>query len=421
MAQHLHSCSLFPRAGPPLARSDGTAKGGSVIGFTKLLCGRATVAEAVRQQASGSVAPHLLQFSGSDRPLVVWNVTYRCNLRCAHCYIDAHERSACGELTSEEALALVNDLAEMRVPVLLFSGGEPLMRKDTLGLARYALEKGLRPVLSSNGTLIDAHMASRIRAAGVQYVGVSIDGLEATHDRFRCMPGAFRAAVDGIRHCNQAGVKAGIRFTLSAINCADLPGVLDLVEELAVPRFCLYHLVYSGRGTALKGHDVAPAQRRAAIQTLIERVLDWERRGVDTEVLTTDQHADGVLLQAHMAERDPDRADEVRRLLQMHGGCSAGCKMANIDPLGDVHACQFWGHVSLGNVRQRKFSAIWRDQGNRVLCDLRRKQDLIKGKCAECAHKDVCGGCRIRAEAVFGDAWAEDPACYLTAEERAGA
>ena len=164
----------------------------------------------------------------------------------------------------------------------------------------------------------------------------------------------------------------------------------------------------------------APGGRGAAIELLIERVLDWERRGVQTEVVTADQHADGAFLHAYVARRGPARADEVARLLERHGGCSAGCTIASVDPLGFVHACQFWGGVSLGNVRVRRFSEIWRDPDNPTLCDLRGKRDRLKGKCAECAYREVCGGCRVRAEAVYGDAWAEDPACYLAAQERAG-
>ncbi len=374
----------------------------------------------MRQSASGSVTPDMLHFSHHDRPLVVWNVTYRCNLECAHCYIDAEERSSRDELTTAEAQRMIDDLAEMRVPVLLFSGGEPLTRNDTLDLARYATDRNLRSVLSTNGTLIDREMAQRIKASGVQYVGVSIDGLGPTHDRFRCRRGAFRAAVDGIRNCIAVGLKSGIRFTLNALNYADLPAVLDLVEELNVPRFCMYHLVYSGRGSDLRDRDVTPEQRRRAVALLIDRTLDWDRRGIRTEVLTTDQQADGAYLHAYITENLPDRVGEVRRLLEMHGGCSAGCKISNVDPAGNVHACPFWGHVTLGNVGERRFSEIWRDPDNPMLKQLRRKHELVKGKCAECAYKEVCAGCRIRAEAAFGDPWAEDPACYLTAEERCG-
>lgn len=374
--------------------------------------------EAIRQQTSGDIQHGMLQFSMADRPLVVWNVTYRCNLKCSHCYIDADEQCSGDELTTEQARAMIDDLAEMQVPVLLFSGGEPLMRKDVLELGRYATDRGLRSVLSSNGTLVNPAKAALICEAGFKYVGVSIDGLEAIHDRFRCHKGAFRAAVEGIRNCHATGVKAGIRFTLNADNYSDLPGVLDLVEELDVKRFCMYHLVYSGRGSEMKDRDVTAEQRRTAINLLIERALDWDKRGVDTEILTTDQHADGVYLQAYISKNLPERVGEVHKLLEMHGGCSAGCKMSNVDPVGNVHACQFWGHETLGNVKQRKFSEIWLDPDHALLSKLRRKQELIKGKCAECVHKNVCGGCRIRAESVFGDMWAEDPACYLTAGER---
>ncbi|MBM4039778.1 MAG: radical SAM protein [Planctomycetes bacterium] len=389
-----------------------------MIGFTKLLCGTATAAEAARQQASGRVEPGLLHFSTDERPLVVWNVTHRCNLRCVHCYLDAGRRASEAELNSEEAIHLINDLAALGVPALLLSGGEPLLRKDTLGLAHYASEKGVRPVLSSNGTLITHELAARIRTAGIQYVGVSLDGLEATHDRFRGKPGAFRDALAGIQACHAAGVRTGLRFTLTAHTRADLPGLLDLAEELRVSRFCLYHLVYAGRGTQLKDQDVTPSQRRQAVQLLIDRVLDWDRRCVPIEVLTTDQHADGAFLHAWLAARDPDRAAEARRLLQRQGGCSAGCKIASIDPLGNVRPCQFWGHAALGNVRERRFSDIWRHPANPLLSQLRDRLHRVKGKCASCAHKDICGGCRIRAQAVHADLWAEDPACYLSEQER---
>lgn len=389
-----------------------------MIAFTKLLCGRATLSDAIRHKGSRDAKPHLLQFTIVNRPLVVWNVTFRCNLRCEHCYINAEDRSSGDELTTEQARSLIDDLAEMQAPVLLFSGGEPLMRRDVIGLGRYAGGKGLRPVLSSNGTLIDSEVAARIREAGFKYVGISIDGLEPTHDRFRCRKGAFEAAVRGIRNCHEAGVKAGIRFTLNADNYGDLPGVLELVEKLNVKRFCMYHLVYAGRGSDMTGRDVTPEQRRDAVDLLIRQAIDWDRRGIDTEILTTDQHADGAYLKAYIRENLPERAGEVQKLLEMHGGCSAGCKMSNIDPLGNVHACQFWGHHTLGNIKERKFREIWLDPENPFLQQLRRKQEMVKGKCATCGHKDICGGCRIRAEAVFGDVWAEDPACYLTAEER---
>jgi len=391
-----------------------------MIAFTKLLVGKAVLSEAIRQVGKKKIHHGSLQFSMTHSPLVVWNTTYSCNLKCSHCYIDAEDDCRSGELTTEQARAMIDDLAEINTPVLLFSGGEPLLRKDVLELGKYADEKGLRPVLSSNGTLVTPEMAAKIYDAGFKYVGVSIDGLEEIHDKFRCKKGAFQAALTGIRNCHAAGVKAGMRFTINADNYTDLPGVLDLVEEMGVKRFCMYHLVYAGRAGEMTGRDITPEQRREAIDMLIAKVLDWDKRGIDTEVLTTDQHADGVYVENYVREHLPERVADVHQLLEMHGGCSAGCKMSNIDPLGNVHACQFWGHQTLGNVKERKFSEIWRDEENEVLVKLRKKQELVTGKCAKCNHKAICGGCRIRAETIHGDVWAEDPACYLTEQERIG-
>jgi len=391
-----------------------------MIGFSKLLCARTTVAAAMRetQGADSGEAPRpgLLHFSSAARPVVVWNVTSRCNLRCLHCYLGAEAAEPGEELATDEGMALIDDLAQMSVPVLLLSGGEPLLREDVLALAAHAAARGLRTGLSTNGTLIDAAAARSIREAGIQYAGVSLDGMEHTHDVFRRRQGAFQEAVAGIRNCREAGVRTGIRFTLNAHNWRELPDVLDVCEALEVPRFCMYHLVYAGRAREMMSQDVTADQRRQAVQWLIERALDWGRRGVDTEIVTTDNHADGVLLYHYVREHAPERADDVLRLLHMHGGCSAGCKIANIDPRGGVHPCQFWDSLTVGSVREGRFSEIW-DQGHPLLADLRRKQELVRGRCGECLYKDVCAGCRIRAQAVHGDYWAEDPACYLSDEE----
>lgn len=387
-----------------------------MIGCTKLLCGTATIADLMRQDAGRR--PHLLQFTTQDRPLVVWNTTQRCNLACAHCYLDAKDRAARDELTTGEAEAFIDDVAAMGCPVLLFSGGEPLMRPDVFELGARAVAKGLRAVLSSNGTLIAPEVARRIAETGFSYVGVSIDGTAATHDELRRKPGALDAAITGIKNCLAAGVKAGIRFTLNRRNAADLDAVLDLVERHGVPRFCLYHLVYAGRGREMAHEDLEPAETRRIIERLLDRTRDWHRRGIETEVLTTDNHADGILIAQRVADEAPARLAEVHELLRRHGGCSAGTKMANVDARGNVHPCQFWSHVTLGNVRQRPFSAIWTHDGNTLLAMLRRKAEHLHGpRCRPCRYNTVCGGCRIRAEVVHGDPWADDPACFLTDEE----
>lgn len=389
-----------------------------MIGCTKLICGTATIGEAMNYSRSTAGMPaHMLQFTTDFRPIVVWNMTRRCNLDCQHCYIcaDNEDRS---ELSTEEAKVFIDDIAEMGCPVLLFSGGEPTLRKDLCELGAYAISKGVRAVISSNGTLITEEMAEDIAKVGFSYVGISLDGAPETHDKFRGKVGAFDDAVRGIRNCLKAGVKAGVRLTLNAANYKELPHILDIVEKEGIPRFCMYHLVYAGRGKEIIDLELPHDETRAAIKLLIDKVVDWEERQIKTEVLTTDNHADGIIVEEFIKECRPERMEDVAKLQKLHGGCSAGRKMANVDYLGDVHACQFWSHVSLGNVRERPLSEIWNDESHPLLGKLRNMADHLEGpRCSKCKHRTVCGGCRIRSEAVNGNTWGDDPACYLTDEE----
>lgn len=387
-----------------------------MIGCTKLLCGTATVSEVIKHSHDGDVPPQLLQFSDINRPLVVWNTTNRCNLRCKHCYIEAEDHSYDSELTNEEARIFIDDLARMRVPVLLFSGGEPLIRQDIYELGRLAAEKGLRPVISSNGTLIDDEVALKIKAAGFQYVGISIDGAPATHDEFRNKKGAFDMAIKGIRACINNGVKTGIRFTVNKYNQKDLPEIFDIIEREGIPRFCMYHLVYAGRGKDMMEMDTVTDEKRAILNLVSEKTVELYNKGVEVEILTTDNHADGIYLYNKICQSEPERAAEVVNLLQMHGGCSAGTKFANVDPRGNVHPCQFWQDYTVGNVKDKPFSEIWTSD-DELMVKLREKHKYLQGKCGTCDFKSLCSGCRIRARAAYGDIWAEDPACYLNREE----
>lgn len=389
-----------------------------MIGCTKLLCGTATVSEAIKHDRnSAKLPPHMLQFSSDARPLVVWNMTNRCNLKCRHCYLDATEDAVANELTTEEAKRFIENLADMKIPVLLFSGGEPLVRADIFALAAYAKKRGLRPVLSTNGTLITPEVAEKIKEAGFQYVGVSIDGLAARHDDFRGEQGSFAQSLQGVKNAQAAGLKTGLRFTVNKLNYRDLPDVLELAAAEGIPRFCMYHLVYAGRGKDMADLDITPEESRAVMDMLIEKTLDFQRRGVEMEILTTDNHADGIYILRYLAKHQSERVAEVKELLKMHGGCSAGQKMANVNHVGNVHACQFWAHRPLGNIREQKFSDIWTGLQDEFLCSLRNKAAHLEGKCAKCVYREYCGGCRIRAEAVYDNLWGEDPACYLTEEE----
>ena len=385
-----------------------------MIGCTKLLCEWASVSAALHQEVAAA-NPRLMGFCSDLRPLVVWNTTRACNLRCRHCYLDAQARAG-AELSTAQAREFIADLGRMQAPVLLLSGGEPMLRPDLLELIAMADEAGVRPVLSTNGMLVTQEAAGKMREAGIRYIGVSLDGLAETHDKFRGQAGAFAAAVQGLRNAKAEGLNTGVRFTVNAQNYRDLGPLLDHVRDLGIPRFCMYHLVYAGRGDA--SLDLTPDQSRAVIELVMERTLRYHAEGAGLEILTVDNPADGIAIYEHVGREDPARAEQVYDLLGLHGGCSAGIKIANVDPEGNVHPCQFWTQETLGNVTERPLSEIWADEGIPLLAALRHRDEHLQGQCADCAHTKVCGGCRVRALAVSGDAWAEDPACYLTAHER---
>ena len=349
-------------------------------------------------------------------PVVVWNITRTCNLRCLHCYASSENKKYDGELTTEEALAVIDDLAAARVPVILFSGGEPFVRPDILDLARYAVEKGIHVTFSTNGTLIDEERAKAIKAIGVGYVGISLDGIGDVHDRFRRKKGAFDAALRGIRNCLNHGVKVGLRFTINRHNVDQLEAIFNLIEEEGIQRACFYHLVYTGRASA--GDDITPEETRAVLDSLFARVEDFARRGIQKEILTVDNHADGVYLYLRMKEKDPAKAEAIYEKLRYAGGNRSGMAIANIDHRGFVHPDQFTPYVTVGNVRETPFSVLWRDNPHPMLEKLRNRKPLLTGRCARCRFLDICNGnFRARAMAVHGDFWAEDPACFLTDEE----
>ena len=349
---------------------------------------------------------------------MVWNVGRRCNLHCVHCYSDSANRAYDGELTTDEGKSLIDDLADFGIPVLLLSGGEPLIRPDLFELIAHARSRGVRLTLSTNGTLITPEIAGRLRAHEVSYVGISLDGIGATNDMFRGHKGAFDKAMAGFRNCRAVGQRVGLRMTLTRRNARDLDQIFDFIEAEEIDRACFYHLVYSGRGHS--ADDLTPDDARAAVDTILRRTKDFAERGLRKEIFTVDNHADGPYLYLRLRAEDPARADEVLARLRWNGGGlhSSGVGVADIDFLGNVHPDQFWMHHSLGNVRERKFSAIWQDTSDPLLAGLRNRAPLLKGRCASCQWKDVCGGSfRVRADRYHGDPWAEDPGCYLTDEE----
>jgi radical SAM protein with 4Fe4S-binding SPASM domain len=320
-------------------------------------------------------------------------------------------------MSTAEGKAFMADLADFGVPVLLFSGGEPLLRDDVFELAAFAREQGVRPVLSSNGTLITEKVAEQLRQVGFGEVGISLDGIGEHHDHFRGQKGAYEAALRGIRNCVAVGQRVSLRLTMTRSNYEEIPAIFELAEQEAVDRICFYHLAYVGRASSL-GQQLSHSETRSVIDQICQHTLDLYGRGLKKEVLTVDNHADGIYLYLKLRSRDVRRAEEVLSLLQSNGGNNSGIRIGAVDEVGDVHPDQFWRHYSLGNVRQRKFRDIWTDDSEPLLRGLKNRQGLLKGRCARCGYLNLCNGnLRVRAEAVFGDVWAEDPACYLTDAE----
>ena len=267
-----------------------------MLNVTRLLCGTSTPGDALRYGEKATSPHHIRAPSAHFRPIVVWNVTRRCNLRCLHCYTSSNEHPAKDELNHQEAQAVVEDLAAFKVPVILFSGGEPLIREDVFDLMAQTASLGVQPVVSTNGTLIDAAMTDRLKAAGVSRVGISIDGLEKTNDGFRQKEGAFRQAMDGIRASMEAGFRVSLRFTMTQYNVEELDQIFEMVEEMEIPRVCIYHVAYSGRGRRLLPMDLQHDERRDAVGRMFQHTMDMHSRGHEIEVLTVDNHTDGAYL-----------------------------------------------------------------------------------------------------------------------------
>ncbi|MBI2887599.1 MAG: radical SAM protein [Chloroflexi bacterium] len=384
-----------------------------MLGVSRLLCGVTTETDHLRYGEQ-------LRAPGAKRPpVVVWTSTRRCNLHCMHCYSDSFDKPYPGELTTPEARAMLQDMADFGVPVLLLSGGEPLNREDLFDLAETAHHLGLRTTLSTNGTLITRQTAQRIKDTGFGYVGISLDGIGAQHDKFRGKRGAFDAAVEGIRNCKAVGQRVGLRLTLTRRTVAALPDIFDLVEREGIDRVCFYHLVYSGRGRRISGDALNPQEVRAALDTIFDRAQDFHGRGLEKEILTVDNHADGAYLYMKVErEQGPERASEVWRLLKRNGGNNSGVAIGHIDNTGNVHPDQFTWGVDLGNIRERPFSQIWQDTAHPVMAGLKDRGKLLPARCQSCRFLEICNGnFRSRAQFATGDIWGMDPACFLSDDE----
>ena len=394
-----------------------------MINISKLYCDQVTPGDWLRYGKKGSsqrkdeVVP---KRASERRPIVVWNITRACNLKCVHCYNDSGASKASNELSTDQAKVVLDDLAQFGVPSVLFSGGEPLMRSDLFELIGYAGQRGLRTVISTNGTLITADVAKNINQQGVSYVGVSLDGIGQVNDAFRGVPGAFEKAVQGIRRCRDADVRVGLRLTLTSRNVQDLERLFDFFEAEHIERACFYHLVPSGRGGVIADENLTHAQSREAVETILAKTRLFKESGRKTDILTVDNHVDGVYLYLKLLKEDAAQAANVWQLLTWNGGgmYSSGVGIGCIDFNGKVHPDQFWWHYDLGDVHERRFSEIWTDSDEPLFEGLRDRRAYVKGRCRLCKFFEACGGSlRVRADLHFHDPWAPDPACYLTDAE----
>lgn len=351
-------------------------------------------------------------------PVVIWNLIRRCNLTCKHCYSVSADTDFAGELSTQEVYTVMDDLKQFGVPVLILSGGEPLLRPDIFDISKRAKDMGFYVGLSTNGTLVNESNIEQIANANYDYVGISIDGLKDTHDSFRRMKGAFNASTHAIRLCRDHGIKIGMRFTLTQDNSAELPDLLQFAEDERIDKFYLSHLNYAGRGNINRKDDVVLQTTRKAMSLIFEQAWRSEEQGLGREFVTGNNDADGVYLLHWIAERFPDRLDHMRAKLAQWGGNASGVNIANIDNLGNIHPDTFWWNYTLANVRERPFSDVWQDTSDPLMAGFKASPRTVKGRCGQCQYFDVCNGnTRVRAYQLTGDAWAEDPACYLDDDE----
>jgi radical SAM protein with 4Fe4S-binding SPASM domain len=391
-----------------------------MINISKLYCGLAGDSDYLRYSADKNLGP-----------VIAFNCTSRCNLYCLHCYSSSQPNQNCEELTTDQAKKLLSQLVEVNCPVVLFSGGEPLLRNDLFELLAEAKRLGLRTVISSNGTLIDEAAARQLADAGVSYVGISIDGTEEFHDKFRRSPGCFKAAMIGIKNCKQEGIKTGLRFTITKANAEQIPAVFDIAASSDIRRICFYHLVRAGRATCLRqefrisnpstslgtGSEFRIFNRKV-LDVIIEKTRNFVAKKFVDEVLTVDNHADGPYLLTKLIKINNQRYESARKFLLTNGGNKVGEKIGCVGWDGNVYPDQFWRGYCLGNIKDKTFKQIWENPDEPVLNKLRNKSRFADPRCLRCKWFDLCkGNYRFLTSKADDKYWLNEPACYLTDEE----
>jgi len=316
-------------------------------------------------------------------PLILsWNITRKCNLKCPHCYINATTQEPINELTTEEAKNLIDQICEVSKPLLVLSGGEPLLRQDVYELVRYGAAKGLKMGLGSNGSLIDDAAAKRLKEAGIETVSISLDShIPEQHDEFRGVKGSWEKAVNAIKALRKNGVLVQVNTTVTQQNYDQIDDIMSLAEKLGVENFHLFFLVPTGRGVKIA--DISPAKYESMIRTTFAKAT------------------------RHKLNVRPSCAPQFMRIakdmrLNMSRwirGCIAGLYYCRVYPNGDITPCPYLP-IKLGNIREKTFKEIW---FNSEMFKTLRDFNALKGKCGECEHREICGGCRARAYGLSSD------------------
>jgi Fe-coproporphyrin III synthase len=309
------------------------------------------------------------------KPIVVYNCTPQCNLRCLHCYSSSDASASAPMLSTQDAMRLIDQVADFGCPVLLFSGGEPLLRPDLYELMAHARAKNLRIVLSTNGTLITDQAAKRLAELNLSYAGISLDGPPDSHDHFRGREGAYDQTMQGVANCKAHGIRTGFRFTMTRQNIGQIGDIFKAAADHGVRRLCFYHLIRTGRAEQLADAVPTAAQVRSALDTIIDLSDRHVKAGLLEEVLTVGNHADGpYLLRRMQGQKHPNTAQAVE-LLQRSAGNRIGQNIASVNWDGQVFCDQFWRNYPLGNVLEQPFGEIWQNPHDPVLRILRNKTE----------------------------------------------
>ncbi len=351
-----------------------------------------------------------------DGSIAIWNFTNRCNLSCMHCYSRSDLQSK-DALSYEDIISTLPKLKENGIKFIIFSGGEPLTRDDIFDIAAICKELGIITYLSTNGLYVGQKNAKEILER-FDYIGISIDGSQKRHDNFRGLEGSFEMSMKAVKLLNSFQLsKVGIRFTLTKETYEDLEYIFELAEFENIPKLYISHLVYSGRGLDNLKMDLSKEQRRRAVEFIIEKAFEYRDKNIDIEIVTGNMEQDAVVFLEKFSEKYPHLESEMIKRLKSWGGNSAGRKLLNIDPLGNVKPDPFFPK-SIGNILKDDFGDIWQKKESDLLKRLRKRPRSIEGKCSLCKYIDICnGGSRSRAYAIYDDLWAEDPSCYLDENE----